>query len=154
VEHLLANLYVLRSFSIWKDPAYCTWFGETVTDLCTSNPSEFTPTIRGRHFLELYSSPGPRESTYRHVIVLGDSFRRLSAFLPAEVLATKILNCDPLPPLTSVSQYDEEFFRGTDDLFVSGTQTRREVDMRMLRRLVPDALLRDQMLVMHIPTLL
>jgi hypothetical protein len=147
VEQMLANLYTLRSFSLWKDPAHCSWLGETVTNLFTSAARELPASARRRHFLDFYFSLSPRYSVYRHVIVLGDSVRRLSSFMPAEVLRVKMLNCDPLPPPTSVTQYDEEFFGGVEDLFGPQSRQDRAADMRLLGRLVPDALLRGQLQV-------
>jgi len=112
-------------------------------------PSEFPSNPRRLSFLDLYTLPSPRYSLYRHVTVLDDSYRRLSSFMPAEVLRVKTLNCDPLPPPTCVSNYDEEFFKGVEDLFAARARTRqdRAADERLLETLIPDRLFREQLQV-------
>ena len=61
-------------------------------------------------------------------MILESSYRRLFAFIPREVLASKQLACDPLPPPTTVNEYNvPEFFqRGADDVFAIRPRTRRD----------------------------
>jgi hypothetical protein len=147
VEHILSHVYATRSSLLWKDPTHAKWLSDTVTTVCSSGPPNSTTTDRRRRFLELYTLPCPTFSVYRHIIAHGDSFRRLTAFLPAALLQSKVLNCDPLPPPTHVSMYDDSFFSGTDDPFAPGTRTRQEraAEARILQRLVPDQFFRAQL---------
>ena len=82
-------------------------------------------------------------------MVLESSYRRLFAFIPREVLNAKQLACDPLPPLTSVNLYDEEFFKGAEDVFAirHRPRGRRDAgeDQRLLERLIPDPVFRRQL---------
>ena len=147
MEHILANIYAMRSYLVWKNPAHSQWLSETVTNFCSSGPPNSATSDRRRRFTELYSSPCPTFSVYRHVIVQGDAFRRLTAFLPATLLHGKVLNCDPLPPPTGISIYDDAFFSGTDDPFAPGARTPRDraVDATVLHRLIPDRFFREQL---------
>ena len=147
--HLLSHLYVLRSFSLWKDPAHSAWFANTVTAEFSSLPSVLPTTVRRSQFLSLYLQPNPRHSAYRHIMVLESSYRNLFSFIPRATLNVKSLACDPLPPPTSVTEYNEEFFKGTDDMFSMRSRTRqqRAADERRLERLIPDAPFRQQLQV-------
>jgi hypothetical protein len=84
-------------------------------------------------------------------MILESNYRRLFAFIPREVLNAKQLACDPLPPLTTVNIYDEEFFKGADDIFEIRPRTRRDVagDQRLLERMIPDPVFRQQFQVCH-----
>ena len=61
----------------------------------------------------------------------------------------KSLACDPVPPQTAVTVYDDEFFRGSEDLFAFRMPTRAEraAEGRMLERMIPDAAFRRQLQV-------
>ena len=64
------------------------------------------------------------------------------------------LACDPLPPSTAVSKYDEAFFEGVEDVFAGGgrrARTRREraLDERRLAQVIPDAAFRRQLQVCY-----
>lgn len=68
------------------------------------------------------------------------------------VTASGALACDPLPPATAMSKYDEVFFEGVEDAFSGGGrrgQTRREraLDERRLAQMIPDAAVRRQLQV-------
>uniref|UniRef100_P9WEI3 Probable transcription factor claV n=1 Tax=Ampulloclitocybe clavipes TaxID=56467 RepID=CLAV_AMPCV len=145
--HLLSHLYVQRSFSLWKDAAHCAWFSSTVTSTFSSVSSVLPTTDRHNQFLSLYSNPSPQYSAYRHIMVLEASYRRLFSFIPRHVLNAKSLACDPLPPPTTVTEYNQAFFAGTDDLFALRSRTRQErvADERRLERLIPDAAFRGQL---------
>lgn len=90
-------------------------------------------------------------SIYRHVGVLADvnTTRRLNAFFPREILSAPSLSCDPMPPHTAVSKYDDDFFADCEDVFAYRPRTRREreADARMLARMIPDANVRNQIQV-------
>lgn len=58
----------------------------------------------------------------------------------------KQLACDPLPPQTSINLYDAEFFKGTDDVFAMRPRSGRTAQ-RMLERLIPDPVFREQLQV-------
>ena len=145
--HLLSHLYAQRSFSMWKDPKRASWFANTVRNAVPS--AQWSQPRRDR-FLENYKPINQRYPAYRHVMILESSYRRLFAFIPREVLNTKQLACDPLPPLTTVNLYDDEFFKGTDDVFAIRPRTRRDA-AGMVERLIPDPMVRRQLQVCHRP---
>ncbi|KIM79562.1 hypothetical protein PILCRDRAFT_823483 [Piloderma croceum F 1598] len=142
--HLLSHLYAQRSFPLWKDPKRASWFANTVKGVLPS--AKWSQSRRDR-FLQNYKVINQRYSTYRQIMILESSYRRLFAFIPREVLDAKQLACDPLPPLTTLNIYDKEFFRGADDVFASRPGTRRNAanDQRLLERLIPDPHFRQQL---------
>ncbi|KAF7305287.1 hypothetical protein HMN09_00779900 [Mycena chlorophos] len=143
--HLLSHLYAQRSAPLWKEHA--RWFSQTVASEFASLPAGSLPvTTRRQDFLSLYHNPNLRYSVYRHVVVLESTHRRLFAYLPPEVLNVKSLQCDPLPPPTSVTSYDDDaFFAGVADLrsFAVGPSPAQR--RRLLERMIPNAALRDQL---------
>jgi len=97
-------------------------------------------------FHSLYSRPDLAYSVYRHVVVLESVTRagRLFGFLPPNILTSKQLACDPVPPPTSISEYDPAFFEGAEDPLAVRPRNRRE-NARMLEQLVPDPVFRRQL---------
>lgn len=89
----------------------------------------------------MYASTTLRYSVYRHVLVLEQTFRHLTPFIPRSVLQAKQLACDPLPPLKALSEYNEDFFAGAEEIFSVSPRRR---DARALERLIPDAGIRAQ----------
>ncbi|CAK5280023.1 unnamed protein product [Mycena citricolor] len=144
VLHLLSHLYAQRSFPLWKDES--AWFSSTVADEFSS-PSG-SSTTRRQDFLALYQNVNLRYSVYRHVMVLETSYRRLFSYIPSDVLNTKTLQCDPLPPPTAVTSYDDAYFVDTDDLrsFMPRLSSRQRAQQgRILAQMIPDGALRDQL---------
>ena len=87
-------------------------------------------------------------SIYRHAIVLEKTCRSLFSFVPKEILNSRQLACDPLPPYLKVSEYNTEFFQGVED--VLGYRPRRRnarEEERFLERLIPDGVFRRQLQV-------
>jgi hypothetical protein len=149
--HLLSHIYVQRSHALWKDSARSSWFAETVTELVRTGqlPPKATAATGFSRLQSLVRRSGNYSvSVYRHVVVLGSSAQRLLPFIPAHVINNNNLACDPLPPPTCKSQYDDKFFRGTEDAF--GTSFRRRSaaqTQRLLEGMVPDPVLRRQLQV-------
>lgn len=149
--HLLSHIYVQRSHTLWKDPTRSSWFAETVTELVRTGqlPPKATATAGFSRLQSLVHRSGNYDiSVYRHVVVLGSSSQRLLPFIPAHVINNNNLACDPLPPPTCKSQYDDKFFRGVEDAF--GTSFRRRSaaqTQRLLEGMVPDPVLRRQLQV-------
>ncbi|KAJ7124524.1 transcriptional repressor TCF25-domain-containing protein [Mycena epipterygia] len=144
--HLLSHLYAQRSSPIWKEEA--SWFADTVTSEFSSLPASLPLSHRRQDFLSLYENVNLRYSVYRHVMVLETSYRRLFSYIPQEVLNVKALQCDPLPPPTAVTLYDDAFFEGTDDLrtFMPTITTRQRAQQgRVLAQMIPDAGMRAQL---------
>ncbi|KAJ7775719.1 transcriptional repressor TCF25-domain-containing protein [Mycena maculata] len=144
--HLLSHLYAQRSSPLWKDEA--SWFASTVTAEFSSPPASLPVSHRRQDFLSLYGNLNLRYSVYRHVMVLETTYRRLFAYIPQAVLNIKSLQCDPLPPPTAVTSYDDAFFEGTEDLrtFMPAITTRQRAhDGRLLAQMIPDAGVRDQL---------
>ncbi|KAF8990102.1 transcriptional repressor TCF25-domain-containing protein [Cyathus striatus] len=152
ILHLLSHLYAQRSSSIWKQPAHLAWFQSTVSStLPPSMPSSLPPSTRRQSMLDMYtSSETLRHAVYRHVMVLESTYRRLFSFIPREVLQAKSLSCDPLPPVTMISEYNETYF--ADVIAFESTRARRrptrrqqELEGRQLAQMVPDLGFREQL---------
>jgi Transcriptional repressor TCF25 len=148
--HLLSHLYVQRSSPIWKDHA--SWFESTITETFLKLSSSLPITDRRKALLSRFEDQNVCYSLYRHIMVLETSYRRLFSFIPSQVLGVKSLACDPLPPRTTVNQYDEEFFNGVDDLYSPRMRSRRQRvnDERRLAQFIPDAVFRQQLQVMFL----
>lgn len=149
--HLLSHIYVQRSHALWKDPAISSWFAETVTELVRTGQlaPKATAATGFSRLQSLVGHGGNYDiSVYRHVVVLGSSAQRLLPFIPAHVINNNNLACDPLPPPTCKSQYDDKFFRGAEDAL--GTSFRRRSaaqTQRLLEGIVPHPVLRRQLQV-------
>ena len=145
--HLLSHLYVQRSFSLWRDNT--EWFTAAITEAFTTLPTSLPVTERRKSFLTQYENTNLRFSVYRHVMVLETSCKRLFSFIPRTVLEAKSLACDPLPPPTSVNQYDQDFFHGIEGLYSPRIRGRRQQanDERRLAQFIPDAAFRQQLQV-------
>ncbi|KAJ7235300.1 transcriptional repressor TCF25-domain-containing protein [Mycena haematopus] len=144
--HLLSHLYAQRSSPLWKDEA--SWFTTTVTAESSSLPASLPVSLRRQDFLSLYQNLNLRYSIYRHVMVLETTHRRLFSYIPQEVLAVKALQCDPLPPPTAVTSYDDAFFEGTEDLrtfMPTATARQRAQQGRVLAQMIPDPGIREQL---------
>jgi hypothetical protein len=157
IMHLLAHLYVHRSSSLWKIPENANWFKEIVISEFKSYGSKSKKDWRRQSLERQFGSGNDvtesnlARSIYRHIVTLTDAnaTRRLMAFFPRELLHAPSLSCDPLPPTTKVSQYDDAFFAGCEDIFAFRPRTsrEREVDARNLARMIPDANVRNQLQV-------
>ncbi|KAF8271682.1 transcriptional repressor TCF25-domain-containing protein [Lactarius quietus] len=148
--HLLSLIYVQRSHALWKDPSRSSWFAETVTELVRTGqlPPKVTSTNGFVRIRSLVRRDGNFElSVYRHVVVLGPSAQTFLHFIPAHVIDGNNLACDPLPPPSSQSRYDDDFFRGAEDAFATSVHRRRGAaqTQRLLERLIPDPVFRGQL---------
>ncbi|KAG1817527.1 transcriptional repressor TCF25-domain-containing protein [Suillus subaureus] len=140
VLHLLSHLYAQRSATLWKSASHMKWFESTANGIQPLLNAQRSNSTRER-FLQMYASTTLRYSVYRHILVLEQSFRNLTPFIPRSVLLAKQLACDPLPPLTASSEYNDAFFVGAEEIF--SVRPRRR-DARALERLIPDAGVRAQ----------
>lgn len=140
ILHLLSHLYAQRSAPLWKSASHMKWFENTANEIRSSLNAQRSNPTRER-FLQMYGSTTLRYSVYRHILVLEQSFRNLTPFIPRSVLLAKQLACDPLPPLTASSEYNDAFFAGAEEIF--SVRPRRR-DARALERLIPDAGIRAQ----------
>lgn len=140
VLHLLSHLYVQRSAPLWKSASHMKWFESTANGIRASLNAQRSNPTRER-FFQMYASTTLRYSVYRHIVVLEQSFRNLTPFIPRSVLLAKQLACDPLPPLTATSEYNDAFFAGAEEIFAVRPRRR---DVRALERLIPDAGVRAQ----------
>ncbi|KAG2340016.1 hypothetical protein BDR05DRAFT_967416, partial [Suillus weaverae] len=92
------------------------WFESTANGIQQSlNVQRSNPTCE--RFLRVYASTTLRYSVYRYIMVLEQSFRNLTPLIPRSVLLAKQLACDPLPPLTASSIYNDVFFAGAEEIF-------------------------------------
>jgi hypothetical protein len=139
---MLSHLYAQHAFGIWKEPAHSAWFTSVVSSLSATLPPSLPTTSQRSDFLRLYEqNANLRYSAYRHIIVLESSYRRLFSFMPRQVTESRSFACDPLPPPSAVTKYDEEFFEGVDDAFGevgTGTRRQREANRRRLAHLIQD----------------
>ncbi|KAF9037062.1 transcriptional repressor TCF25-domain-containing protein [Panaeolus papilionaceus] len=144
VLHLLSHLYVQRSLPLWKE--HSSWFASTVKDTFQSLPSTLPITGRRKAFMSQYGNTNLRHSVYRHIMVLETSYRRLFSYIPRSVLDVKSLACDPLPPLTLKTMYNDDFFKGIDDPYTARMRSRRgrANDEQRLAQMIPDAAFRQQ----------
>ncbi|EJD00754.1 DUF654-domain-containing protein [Fomitiporia mediterranea MF3/22] len=166
--HLLSHLYAHRSFSLWKASDKAEWLKETALSVFNSYDLK-KPNALYERFCKQFkvgndsrSAPTPQDlyrsdlarSIFRHVGALADAntTRRLTAFFPRDILDAPALSCDPLPPHTAVSHYNDEFFADCEDVFAFRPRTRREreIDARNLARMIPDANVRHQLQVKQI----
>jgi hypothetical protein len=152
VLHLLSHIYVQRSHALWKDPSRSSWFAEMATELVRTGqlPSKATATTGFTRLQSLIRRDGSFDiSIYRHVVVLGSSAQSLLPFIPSHVINNSHLACDPLPPPSSQSQYNEEFFHGAEDAFASSISHHRSAarTQRLLEQLIPDPVFRRQLQV-------
>ncbi|KAH9978158.1 transcriptional repressor TCF25-domain-containing protein [Lactifluus volemus] len=127
-----------------------SWFSETVTELVQTRqlPSKATATAGFTRLVNLVCRGGEFDaSVYRHVVVLGGSAQSLLRFIPAGIVNNNSLACDPLPPSSWKSRYDEDFFSGVDDALTSTVRRPRNAaqTQRLLERLIPDPLFRRQL---------
>ncbi|PPQ68566.1 hypothetical protein CVT24_005578 [Panaeolus cyanescens] len=144
VLHLLSHLYVQRSAPLWKE--HSSWFASTIADTFQILPSSLPVTNRRKAFLSQYENTNLRHSVYRHIMVLETSYRRLFSYIPRSVLDVKSLACDPLPPLTLKTMYNDDFFRGIDDPYTARMRSRRgrANEQQRLEQMIPDAAFRQQ----------
>jgi Transcriptional repressor TCF25 len=149
--HLLSHIYVQRSHALWKDPTRSSWFAETVTELVRTGqlPPKATATAGFARLQSLVRRSGNFDvSIYRHVVVLGPSAQRLLPFIPAHIINKNNLACDPLPPPSFKSQYNDEFFRGAEDALATTFRRRSAAQtQRVLEQMVPDPGFRRQLQV-------
>ncbi|TFY50509.1 hypothetical protein EVG20_g11475, partial [Dentipellis fragilis] len=137
-----------------KEPDNSSWLAQTASELVASNSLPSSATVGAGHATLtalLRTSRGFAPSVYRHVLVLTAAVggtalaQRLRPFVPQAAFAT--LACDPLPPPTLVSTYDDAFFSGAEDVFApaGGARLSQAATQRLLERLVPDPELRRQL---------
>ena len=142
---LLSHLYVQRWGDLWQGDNHSPWLSECVGSITSLSP---VPTSTNKDRSTVLAAKTVQASIYRHVIVLEKSCRSLLSFVPKEILNSRQLACDPLPPYLKVSEYNAEFFQGVED--VLGYHPRRlnvREEDRLLRRLIPDDVFRRQLQV-------
>ncbi|KLO13821.1 DUF654-domain-containing protein [Schizopora paradoxa] len=146
ILHLLSHLYAYRSSSLWKIPEHASWLKESVKDVLPSIGQAGSQKYSKRFVTQFQStkSSAVKRSICRHAFLLSDAntSRRLTSFFPPSILrGSAHLSCDPLPPETAISRYDDVFFEGSEDIFASRPKTRREqeLDAQNMARVVPDA---------------
>ncbi|KAH9999532.1 transcriptional repressor TCF25-domain-containing protein [Russula vinacea] len=126
-----------------------SWFAETVTELVRTGrlPPKATATAGFTRLQSLVRRSDDFDiSIYRHVVILGSSAQRLLPFIPAHIINKNNLACDPLPPPSFKSQYNDEFFRGAEDVFATTFRHRSAAQtQRVLERMVPDPELRRRL---------
>ena len=142
---LLCHLYVQRWGDLWLGDNHSSWMSGCIKSL---PPLSSIPTSSNEDRSTVLSATTIHTSIYRHVVVLEKTCRSLFSFVPKEVLNSRQLACDPLPPYLKVSEYNTDFFQGVDD--VLGYRPRRRnarEEERFLERLIPDGVFRRQLQV-------
>lgn len=107
--NLLSHLYAHRSVDLWKQPNVSSWLVSAIdTTLLTSlTSSKVSPT---RAMAISRYSLGTPQNIVRHVLVTEN--RSLFPFLGPRALNDSMVAYDPVPPTTSVSAFDDSYFRG------------------------------------------
>jgi hypothetical protein len=142
---ILCHLYVQRWGDLWLGDSHSSWLSECIRSL--PPPSSVMASTNEDRSTAL-AATAIQTSIYRHLIVLEKTCRSLFAFVPKEILNSRQLACDPLPPYLKVSEYNPEFFQGVED--VLGYRPRRlnaREEERLLGRLIPDGVFRRQLQV-------
>eukprot|EP00094_Tigriopus_californicus_P004563 TCALIF_04395-PA protein Name:"Similar to TCF25 Transcription factor 25 (Homo sapiens)" AED:0.08 eAED:0.08 QI:269/0.62/0.55/1/1/1/9/131/672 len=99
---LLCNLYVGRSFHLWKLPELLPWLernAQIAIQRINAN-EEFVLSCQERRKTRYQGAP---RNVYRHVIMSDISDATTS--LPMELAQSPVLNFDPLPPIDSIDLY-------------------------------------------------
>jgi len=104
--HLLSHIYAQRSFELWKLPEIVDWVQSTIDDTLLSRISSVTPLIREQAIREY--ALGTPENFVRHVIVAEN--RSVMTFFSPNAVPQTMNAYDPVPPLTALSHYDENYF--------------------------------------------
>ena len=147
ILQLLSHLYAERSASLWKVSTRSSWFAKTVEACLTSlSPSFSTTYIAYLDFIRYFEANDRAYSIYRHALVNEATCRRLFSFIPRAVTQARSIACDPLPPLTRVNEYNDEFFRGAENALRQRPLSKK-ANERMLERLIPDPVFRRQLQV-------
>ncbi|EJU05955.1 DUF654-domain-containing protein, partial [Dacryopinax primogenitus] len=105
--HLLAHLYAHRSNSLWKNAPYSNWFTDTVST-CLQDLDKPYHVLTETH---MKRRPTPLWIC-RHLVVA--DLNSLFSFLPPAVTRDVGMGYDPLPPATSISNYDDAYFEVGD----------------------------------------
>ncbi|KAF8318209.1 DUF654-domain-containing protein, partial [Clavulina sp. PMI_390] len=108
--HLLSHLYTQRSFELWKVPEIAEWIRSTITPSLLQHLSSPSPALEVRRKAITTYGGGTPENFVRHVIVAEN--RSAMAFFHPGAVPQQMVSFDPLPPRTSLSQYDQDYFRG------------------------------------------
>lgn len=136
--HLLSHLYAHRSVSIWKQPTHIEWMQKTISKIPLSQlgggakPREMKPRPLLSGSLAFFAQ-GPTLDLFRHVIIT-ENRSLIGFFSPSMVNHTTMHAYDPVPPASSVTNYDDAYFgQEMKRAFQREQQTRAR---QMMRRLV------------------
>lgn len=141
---LLCHLYVQRWGDLWLGDSHSSWLSECIESL---PPLCSVPTSTNEDRSTVLAATTIHTSIYRHVIVLEKTCRSLFSFIPKEILNSRQLACDPLPPCLKVSEYNTEFFQGVEDVLGYRPRRLNAGEERFLGRLIPDGVFRRQLQV-------
>lgn len=106
--HLLSHLYAHRAFELWKVPEVAEWLRSATDAALLKRLASETPPARTR--ARNAFEDGTPENIVRHVVVAEN--RAMMAFLSPNAIPRTMVSYDPVPPRTSLSQYDETYFQG------------------------------------------
>lgn len=106
--HLLSHIYAQRASELWKIPEITDWVRSSVDSALLTKLASITSPTRVRA-QEAYKAGTP-ENFVRHVIVAEN--RSVMTFFSPNAVPQTMNAYDPVPPRTSLSQYDEEYFHG------------------------------------------
>jgi hypothetical protein len=139
---LLCHLFVHRWGDLWLESCHSSWLSDCIKSLSSLGS---IPARTNEDRSTVLASISIHTSIYRHLLVLEKTCRPLFTFIPKEILNSRHLACDPLPPYLKVNEYNAEFFQGVED--VLGYRPRRlnvREEERFLERLIPDGVFRRQ----------
>jgi hypothetical protein len=126
--HLLSHLYAQRAFELWKVPEVAEWLRSSIDATLLKRLASETSPVRTRA-RNAFEDATP-EFIVRHVIVAEN--QSSMAFLSPNAVPRTMVSYDPVPPRTSLTQYDEAYFLG-----VTVGQGRRRRDPAVHQRPPP-----------------
>lgn len=103
--HMLGHLYALRANSLWKNEPHSTWLISTIA----SAESKLGSPLPNREAAYKHFAQGPTEAMARHASVA--DLRAISAYCRPGTYPPVSHAYDPLAPSTSLTYYDETYFR-------------------------------------------
>ncbi|XP_053934927.1 transcription factor 25 [Cuculus canorus] len=98
----LTSLYVVRTHSLWKDPAVMAWLETNVNEVLHMVDAQDPLVEDAEHKRKIRYQSAPR-NIYRHIIL--SEVKEAMAALPPEVTSQPVMGFDPLPPLDSIISY-------------------------------------------------
>ena len=117
VQHLLSHIYVSRSEALWKEPEHIAWLEAQLPSAMASINSPQAQMLRADGLATIQFPRDPIDEMLNvplHICrhVLCSESTAWVGFLPPQITSRPFHAYDPLPPSTSITAYDAEYFNG------------------------------------------